>query len=292
MQNLRLVFINFHPGGEQAPIPFAPGKLREQHIGCAGEQELDAAAAANHAQQVAPEFAGGQKISGYDTHVARGGEVVVQGFVQRTGGRAGAVPERNRGGQNAGFAPAFEGAQAEQGTAAEIGERKQFVEGRGQFGDQFGSQQPHAEVAPAVSHAVAVIFIREIKPAGEGGVVIADQQFTMVAHAEPPEPQRIEAADFSAGRDERCKKIAGQQPGAERIHQHEDAHAALGGRGEGGAKLPAKAVVGIDVSFEPDGVARGGNGGEHGRKNFPAGAEPLRGGGGGHRVFDGGGAGK
>src|ERR1017187_8642315 len=51
---------------------------------------------------------------------------------------------------------------------------------------------------------------------------------------------------------------------------------APGRTGQSVAELPADFAVGADVGFQPDGFPRRVDGGEHGRENFLAGAQPLQ----------------
>ena len=155
--------------------------------------------------------------------------------------------------------------------------REQFIEGRRQLPGQGGIFNPDAHVAPAARHAVAIVFIGHIESADEDRGVVANQQLAVIAHAEPPEMEGIEAAHFRAGGNERRKKIIRQQPRTERIHQDLDAHAAPRRRQQGFQKLPPQLSVGINVSFQPDGFPRRRDGLQHGRKDFLSRAEPLPG---------------
>lgn len=151
---------------------------------------------------------------------------------------------------------------------------EKFVECLGEFGDEDGIFDARADVAPAGGDAIAVVFVGDVKAADESKLVVADEEFAVVADGEAPEGKAIEALDGGAGGDEGIEIIFRESPGAEGVYEDADADVAFDCGEEGIYKLAAQAAVGIDVGLQPDGVAGVGNGVEHGGKDVPAATIP------------------
>src|SRR6185295_18844017 len=70
VEDLRLVFVDFHAGAEQAAVEDAGGELGNGDIGFGGQDELDAVAVFGGVDDEVANGPGGQKIGGDNLDVA------------------------------------------------------------------------------------------------------------------------------------------------------------------------------------------------------------------------------
>lgn len=213
VEDLWLVFVEFDAGAEEVLVEFVGGDLGKGDVGFAGKDEADAAAAADDADDFAPELAGREEVGGDDVGVAGGFEIGLESVAHEEGAaaRGGGEELAVRGGGDA-----LDGGAAEacEEVVAVIGHGPEGVEGEGEFpGD--GGGDAHAEVVPAFFDAIALVFGADVEAADDADLVVANDAFAVVAEAEAFEFEGIEPAEFAAGLLERIEEFFGERNGAE-----------------------------------------------------------------------------
>ena len=83
-------------------------------------------------------------------------------------------------------------------------------------------------------------------------MVIADEQFAVVAEADASVVKRIEPAEQAARLFQRCPETVGQVVRAKGIHEDANIHAAFAGAQEGRTELFRKRAWSEDVCFQAD----------------------------------------
>src|SRR5205085_10255635 len=75
VKDLRLVLINGNAGPEEAAIETLAGQLRDEHVGFAGKNHLNAPATSSDLNQTTADPPGWQKIGDDDLDIARLGQI-------------------------------------------------------------------------------------------------------------------------------------------------------------------------------------------------------------------------
>ena len=90
-----------------------------------------------------------------------------------------------------------------------LGGLENRIEGSGQLRDH-GIAEEKADVTPALSHTVPLIFGRQVKSPNQGQGVVHDQKFAVVPNRDVAESDPVKPTAFSARRAERVEKSVRQ----------------------------------------------------------------------------------
>ena len=137
---------------------------------------------ARGARQITPQLQRGQKIGRHDPHVPRLGQVRVQSPLDRVA-TAARPAEKNLRGRTSHRLFRVETAQGHEAFVPEVRARKHYLERFGQLPRQrtFDAQ---AQITPAGTNAVALVFGSDVETADKRDPFVADEQFAVVAKPE------------------------------------------------------------------------------------------------------------
>ena len=227
VEDLRLVFVNLHPGLEETAIETLPGQLRDQHVGLARQDQLHRAAAPRDAREVPPDAPRRQEIGDHDLHVGCARQIAAQSPLDRAA-PASRTAEQELLVRGQHHLPGRGFPQADEALVLKISAREHLLEG----GRQLRRQRPahlQPQIAPAARHPVAVVLGRNVEPADERDPLVAYQQLAMVANSQPVQGERIELPDLAPRRAQRLPERGRQPDRAQGVHQHPHARAPLPG---------------------------------------------------------------